>query len=128
MCMAAGVPLVESGTAGYLGQVQPLLKVMDVVADAVSSLKHSLSRIARNALTVCQSLHRPPFRCARSGLRRLNLSIALSGRRAIYFRKFGLLLMYFSYTFCDIRQLFGEDEDGTNELDEAEKQGENGSI
>ena len=27
MCMAAGIPLVESGTAGYLGQVQPLLKV-----------------------------------------------------------------------------------------------------
>ncbi|KZP02494.1 hypothetical protein FIBSPDRAFT_969925, partial [Athelia psychrophila] len=26
MCMAAKVPLVESGTAGYLGQVQPLLK------------------------------------------------------------------------------------------------------
>ena len=28
MCMAAQVPLVESGTAGYLGQVQPLLKVI----------------------------------------------------------------------------------------------------
>ena len=27
MCMAARVPLVESGTAGYLGQVQPLLMV-----------------------------------------------------------------------------------------------------
>jgi len=27
MCMASKVPLVESGTAGYLGQVQPLLKV-----------------------------------------------------------------------------------------------------
>ncbi|KAI0353339.1 hypothetical protein OH77DRAFT_1407125 [Trametes cingulata] len=26
MCMAANVPLVESGTAGYLGQVQPILK------------------------------------------------------------------------------------------------------
>ncbi|KAF9511239.1 hypothetical protein BS47DRAFT_1346954 [Hydnum rufescens UP504] len=26
MCMAAGTPLIESGTAGYLGQVQPLLK------------------------------------------------------------------------------------------------------
>jgi ubiquitin-like 1-activating enzyme E1 B len=26
MCIAANVPLVESGTAGYLGQVQPLLK------------------------------------------------------------------------------------------------------
>jgi hypothetical protein len=29
--------------------------------------------------------------------------------------------------YCDIRQLFGEDEDGMDELDEAEKQGENGS-
>jgi len=27
MCMAGSIPLVESGTAGYLGQVQPLLKV-----------------------------------------------------------------------------------------------------
>jgi ubiquitin-like 1-activating enzyme E1 B len=27
MCMAGNIPLVESGTAGYLGQVQPLLKV-----------------------------------------------------------------------------------------------------
>jgi len=34
MCMAAGVPLVESGTAGYLGQVQPLLKVMDFLVNA----------------------------------------------------------------------------------------------
>jgi ubiquitin-like 1-activating enzyme E1 B len=27
MCLAAGVPLVESGTEGYFGQVQPILKV-----------------------------------------------------------------------------------------------------
>jgi len=27
MCIAAKVPLVESGTAGYLGQVQPIIKV-----------------------------------------------------------------------------------------------------
>ena len=27
MCIAGGIPLFESGTAGYLGQVQPLLKV-----------------------------------------------------------------------------------------------------
>lgn len=32
MCMAVRVPLVESGTAGYLGQVQPLLKVRDIRA------------------------------------------------------------------------------------------------
>ena len=29
MCMAANVPLVESGTAGYFGQVQPIVKVGD---------------------------------------------------------------------------------------------------
>ncbi|THH14856.1 hypothetical protein EW146_g5545 [Bondarzewia mesenterica] len=52
MCMAGGIPLVESGTAGYLGQVQPLLKT-------------------------------------------------------------------------DQPQLFGEDEDATGELDDAEKNGEN---
>lgn len=27
LCQAAGVPLVESGTAGYLGQVTPMIKV-----------------------------------------------------------------------------------------------------
>lgn len=27
MCMAAEVPLVESGTTGFLGQVQPIMKV-----------------------------------------------------------------------------------------------------
>ena len=32
MCMAARVPLVESGTAGYLGQVQPILKVSGLPA------------------------------------------------------------------------------------------------
>jgi ubiquitin-like 1-activating enzyme E1 B len=30
MCMAGNIPLVESGTAGYLGQVQPLLKVCTI--------------------------------------------------------------------------------------------------
>jgi ubiquitin-like 1-activating enzyme E1 B len=30
MCMAGSIPLVESGTAGYLGQVQPLLKVCTI--------------------------------------------------------------------------------------------------
>ena len=27
MCIATGVPLVESGTTGFLGQVQPIVKV-----------------------------------------------------------------------------------------------------
>ncbi|KAK1230948.1 E1 ubiquitin-activating protein uba2 [Marasmius sp. AFHP31] len=35
MCMAAQVPLVESGTAGYLGQVQPLMKDVTECFDCV---------------------------------------------------------------------------------------------
>jgi len=94
--MAVGVPLVESGTAGYLGQVQPLLKVMDILVDAALLLKSFfISRIALNALTACQSPHRRLFRCAQSGLHHHNLSIALSGRRATYYRKFEPLLECF---------------------------------
>ncbi|KAH7107030.1 hypothetical protein BKA62DRAFT_825615 [Auriculariales sp. MPI-PUGE-AT-0066] len=36
MCVAAGVPLVESGTAGYLGQVQPLLKDQTECFDCIA--------------------------------------------------------------------------------------------
>ncbi|KAI0794797.1 hypothetical protein C8Q75DRAFT_747457 [Abortiporus biennis] len=35
MCLAAGVPLVESGTAGYLGQVQPIVKDQTECFDCV---------------------------------------------------------------------------------------------
>ena len=28
MCLAADVPLIESGTAGFIGQVQPIKKVI----------------------------------------------------------------------------------------------------
>ncbi|KAF8347457.1 hypothetical protein F5887DRAFT_1060776 [Amanita rubescens] len=35
MCMAAEIPLVESGTAGYLGQVQPLLKEVTECFDCI---------------------------------------------------------------------------------------------
>jgi hypothetical protein len=95
MCMAANVPLVESGTAGYLGQVQPMLKVRfkcRIFTFSKSYLSSGcctdmsrlsllfsmilgdypadmFSRIVRNALTV--SPNRPP---------RLSL-YALSARR-----------------------------------------------
>ncbi|KAI0280185.1 hypothetical protein BGY98DRAFT_965060 [Russula aff. rugulosa BPL654] len=74
MCMAGNIPLVESGTAGYLGQVQPLLKTYPVCT--------------------IRSTPTQPIHC-------------------IVWAK--------SYL---IPQLFGEDEDSTCELDEAEKQGE----
>lgn len=37
--MAGGIPSVESGTAGYLGQVQPLLKVRPYVSHACMFLR-----------------------------------------------------------------------------------------
>ncbi|KAH7923312.1 hypothetical protein BV22DRAFT_1196801 [Leucogyrophana mollusca] len=90
MCMAAGVPLVESGTAGYLGQVQPLLKDRTECFDCVS-------KPTPKTFPVCTIRSTPslPLHC-------------------IVWAKSYLL-----------PQLFGEDEDGSAELDEAEKQGEN---
>ncbi|KAF9218464.1 hypothetical protein BS17DRAFT_869307 [Gyrodon lividus] len=90
MCMAAGVPLVESGTAGYLGQVQPLLKDRTECFDCIP-------KPAPKSFPVCTIRSTPsqPIHC-------------------IVWAKSYLL-----------PQLFGEDQDGSTELDEAEKQGEN---
>lgn len=30
MCLAADVPLIESGTTGFQGQVQPIVKVIQI--------------------------------------------------------------------------------------------------
>jgi ubiquitin-like 1-activating enzyme E1 B len=90
MCMAAGVPLVESGTAGYLGQVQPLLKDRTECFDCVPKPTPTTFPVCTIRSTPSQPIH------------------------CIVWAKSYLL-----------PQLFGEDEDGANELDEAEKQGEN---
>ncbi|KAG6372118.1 hypothetical protein JVT61DRAFT_7895 [Boletus reticuloceps] len=91
MCMAAGIPLVESGAAGYLGQVQPLPKDRMECFDCIP-------KPAPKSFPVCTIRSTPsqPIHC-------------------IVWAKSYLL-----------PQLFGEDEDGSTELDEAEKQGENG--
>lgn len=90
MCMAAGTPLVESGTAGYLGQVQPLLKDRTECFDCVPKPTPKSFPVCTIRSTPSQPLH------------------------CIVWAKSYLL-----------PQLFGEDEDGTAELDDAEKQGEN---
>ncbi|KAF8437709.1 hypothetical protein L210DRAFT_3613153 [Boletus edulis BED1] len=84
MCMAAGIPLVESGTAGYLGQDR--MECFDCIPKPAPKL-----------LPVCTIRSTPsqPIHC-------------------IVWAKSYLL-----------PQLFGEDEDGSTELDAAEKQGEN---
>ncbi|EKM77587.1 hypothetical protein AGABI1DRAFT_77081 [Agaricus bisporus var. burnettii JB137-S8] len=90
MCMAAEIPLVESGTAGYLGQVQPLLKDRSECFDCVPKPTPKTFPVCTIRSTPSQPIH------------------------CIVWSKSYLM-----------GQLFGEDEDATGELDEAEKQGEN---
>ncbi|TDL19017.1 hypothetical protein BD410DRAFT_774396 [Rickenella mellea] len=90
MCLAAAVPLVESGTAGYLGQVQPILKDRTECFDCMPKPIPKTFPVCTIRSTPSQPIH------------------------CIVWAK--------SYL---IPQLFGEDEDGGDELDEAEKQGEN---
>ncbi|KAH9060572.1 hypothetical protein EDB87DRAFT_1615255 [Lactarius vividus] len=90
MCMAGNIPLVESGTAGYLGQVQPLLKDRTECFDCIPKPTPKTFPVCTIRSTPTQPIH------------------------CIVWAK--------SYL---VPQLFGEDEDSTDELDEAEKQGEN---
>ncbi|KAF8908185.1 hypothetical protein CPB84DRAFT_1813393 [Gymnopilus junonius] len=90
MCMAAQVPLVESGTAGYLGQVQPLLKDTTECFDCIPKPTPKTFPVCTIRSTPSQPIH------------------------CIVWSKSYLM-----------GQLFGEDEDAIEELDDAEKQGEN---
>jgi ubiquitin-like 1-activating enzyme E1 B len=90
MCMAGNIPLVESGTAGYLGQVQPLLKDRTECFDCIPKPTPKTYPVCTIRSTPTQPIH------------------------CIVWAKSYLM-----------PQLFGEDEDSTDELDEAEKQGEN---
>jgi len=90
MCMAGSIPLVESGTAGYLGQVQPLLKDRTECFDCIPKPTPKTFPVCTIRSTPTQPIH------------------------CIVWAKSYLM-----------PQLFGEDEDSTDELDEAEKQGEN---
>ncbi|KAI9509329.1 hypothetical protein F5148DRAFT_1012509 [Russula earlei] len=90
MCMAGNIPLVESGTAGYLGQVQPLLKDRTECFDCVPKPTPKTFPVCTIRSTPTQPIH------------------------CIVWAKSYLM-----------PQLFGIDEDSTDELDEAETQGEN---
>ncbi|KAI0262614.1 hypothetical protein BC834DRAFT_890957 [Gloeopeniophorella convolvens] len=90
MCMAGNIPLVESGTAGYLGQVQPLLKDRTECFDCIPKPTPKTFPVCTIRSTPSQPIH------------------------CIVWAKSYLM-----------PQLFGEDEDSTDELDQAEEQGEN---
>lgn len=38
MCLAANIPLIESGTSGYVGQVQPIKKDLTECFDCTGEL------------------------------------------------------------------------------------------
>ena len=89
MCMAGNIPLVESGTAGYLGQVQPLLKVWIQIQSRVDRANpFPLDRTEPNALIASrnQLLRLSPY--APSDQRQLSQYTALFGQKAISCRKF----------------------------------------
>jgi tRNA A37 threonylcarbamoyladenosine dehydratase len=83
MCMAGKIPLVESGTAGYLGQVQPLLKVCTVwMQFGTSMIQSPVGRIVQNASIASLNRHPKPIRYAPFDLRQHNQYTASFGRKA----------------------------------------------
>jgi len=126
MCLAAQIPLVESGTAGYLGQVQPMVKVGDLaysgIEDDITSKDAAecfdcVPKPTPKTFPVCTIRSTPsqPIHCivwAKSYLCRCVFHHLHTDRPITYHRS----------------QLFGEDENAVGELDEAEKQGENGVL
>ncbi|KAJ7768457.1 hypothetical protein B0H16DRAFT_317374 [Mycena metata] len=57
MCMAAKIPLVESGTAGYLGQVQPLIKDMTECFDCIAKPTPKTFPVCTIRSTPSQPIH-----------------------------------------------------------------------
>lgn len=80
MCLAANVPLIESGTTGFNGQVQVIKKVSPY-SPFLPHIFTNYHRITPSATTVIQRKYPRPFQCAPSGARRANPFIALSGLR-----------------------------------------------
>jgi hypothetical protein len=74
MCIAANVPLVESGTAGYFGQVQPIVKVCGY-ASPQTLFNLYASRIKPNALIAYPNPLRRVSLSVQSDQHRLNPSI-----------------------------------------------------
>ncbi|EIN04677.1 hypothetical protein PUNSTDRAFT_146335 [Punctularia strigosozonata HHB-11173 SS5] len=117
MCMAAEVPLVESGTAGYLGQVQPLLKDRTECFDCIPKPTPKTFPVCTIRSTPSQPIHCIVW--AKSYLMSFQSNTVVAG--------VCLTQASSSPVANGVFQLFGEDEDagGQSDLDEAEKQGEN---
>jgi molybdopterin/thiamine biosynthesis adenylyltransferase len=91
MCLAANIPLVESGTAGYNGQVSVIHRVRNAFR-RVSSAKLTGSAVSRDKLLAttarpCLPQRRTPS--ARSEAHHRCQFTALSGQKTTCLREFG---------------------------------------
>lgn len=84
MCVAADVPLIESGTMGYNGQVQVIKKVRRSVLVRRAALMASRAR--QDAMTVMKRKFPRASQSAPYAAHQANQYIALSGPRAISYR------------------------------------------
>jgi hypothetical protein len=109
LCAAAGVPLIESGTQGYLGQVTPIMKVRGCeghtlrlrpvrpsrwIEVAKPLNPHATPRTARNASTVYLKIHQRHFLFVLLELRRVSLFIVSFGRRVICSGEWGVSFLF----------------------------------
>jgi hypothetical protein len=94
MCLAAAVPLVESGTAGYLGEITPVVFISSSLSYIFLQVRFSRCCITcrtllslSSASSVSKSLSRRVSPCAQFAARLLRLSTASFGLRVICFRE-----------------------------------------
>ncbi|GAB1522899.1 E1 ubiquitin-activating protein uba2 [Rhizoctonia solani] len=101
MCIAAGIPLIESGTAGYLGQVQPLMHHA-LHSPSETECFECVAKPVPKSFPVC-TIRSTPSTALHCILQKVKKS-----------------------QWFEARQLFGEEED-EGELDRAVAAGENAS-
>lgn len=54
MCISAKIPLIESGTAGYLGQVEPLIPVVETSESEATNTEANQATTYRTGCYECQ--------------------------------------------------------------------------
>lgn len=115
MCLAADVPLIESGTTGFNGQVQIIRKVSTVVIELLGR-KFTISRGGRNATIAIRRRFPRAFLSARYEVHQVNRSTASCGQRVISSR---MVLSFEAGSRMLIlhSEIFGTSEDDAPELD-----------
>lgn len=133
MCLASDIPLIESGTAGYVGQVQPIKRGITECYDCQGIFPfHRLPLLLPLKLKIDQENPLPRhLRCVQFEVLLQQLIIVFPGPKVISFRESqsdASHVLSLS-NIVNHSQLFGADDEADGQdLDEAEKNGENGEF